>query len=390
MNQKTRHVGADALKSAQQKGITLIALVITIIVLLILAGVTISMVLGDEGIIAQAQQAKEKQEEKAKDEQEELDKYAGNVDKYTEGTAAWYAEKGELKVGDYVEYTYDAPEDGYTALASKTGADVDQTFESAEGKTAEITAWRVLSTTEGVITLVSETGTEKNLKIDGAKGYINGPDLLNEMCKTLYSSENGTARSINGKDITKILEKYSDKAVEDAEPAYRYADINGALVEFEYGMTIGDAEKEEGKTLTNIKTPDGSNYKNLKMTYYNSSFSNLVVNSKNEENEYEHPELEILYPVTGNYSTDHWVATAMCYPNFKDDLIRYCMGLNYGRKYYGKALYYSNGDNTSKKDADADGNLVYTDHPVRPVVQLKAGTKVEWVEADNKWSIIEN
>jgi len=63
MNQKTRHVGADALKSAQQKGITLIALVITIIVLLILAGVTINMVLGDEGIIAQAQQAKERNEE---------------------------------------------------------------------------------------------------------------------------------------------------------------------------------------------------------------------------------------------------------------------------------------------------------------------------------------
>jgi len=41
----------------KQKGITLIALVITIIVLLILAGVTMSMVLGDEGIIAQAQQA---------------------------------------------------------------------------------------------------------------------------------------------------------------------------------------------------------------------------------------------------------------------------------------------------------------------------------------------
>ena len=41
------------------KGITLIALVITIIVLLILAGVTINMVLGDDGIIQNAQAAKE-------------------------------------------------------------------------------------------------------------------------------------------------------------------------------------------------------------------------------------------------------------------------------------------------------------------------------------------
>jgi len=50
------------LKEKHQKGITLIALVITIIVLLILAGVTINMVLGDDGIIQQAQSAKEANE----------------------------------------------------------------------------------------------------------------------------------------------------------------------------------------------------------------------------------------------------------------------------------------------------------------------------------------
>ena len=46
------------------KGITIIALVITIIVLLILSGVTINMVLGEDGIIAQAQDTKTAQERK--------------------------------------------------------------------------------------------------------------------------------------------------------------------------------------------------------------------------------------------------------------------------------------------------------------------------------------
>ena len=41
------------------KGVTLISLVITIIILLILAGVTLSLTLGDNGIITQAQKAKE-------------------------------------------------------------------------------------------------------------------------------------------------------------------------------------------------------------------------------------------------------------------------------------------------------------------------------------------
>ena len=42
-----------------QKGITLVALVITIVVLLILAGVTISMVLGPNGVLTNSRKAKE-------------------------------------------------------------------------------------------------------------------------------------------------------------------------------------------------------------------------------------------------------------------------------------------------------------------------------------------
>ena len=41
----------------ENKGITLVALVITIIVLLILAGVSISLVVGDNGVLTQATNA---------------------------------------------------------------------------------------------------------------------------------------------------------------------------------------------------------------------------------------------------------------------------------------------------------------------------------------------
>ena len=47
-------------KKQKNKGITLIALVITIIVLLILAGVTIATLTGDNGIVTRATEAKEK------------------------------------------------------------------------------------------------------------------------------------------------------------------------------------------------------------------------------------------------------------------------------------------------------------------------------------------
>ena len=49
-----------------KKGITLVALVVTIVVLLILAGVSINLVLGDNGIINKAKDAKEKSAEASK------------------------------------------------------------------------------------------------------------------------------------------------------------------------------------------------------------------------------------------------------------------------------------------------------------------------------------
>ena len=56
----------------RERGITLIALVITIIVLLILAGVSISMLTGENGILTQAQNAKNKTEEAARKEEQDL------------------------------------------------------------------------------------------------------------------------------------------------------------------------------------------------------------------------------------------------------------------------------------------------------------------------------
>ena len=53
-------------------GITLVALVVTVVILLILAGITLTYVLGDNGIIKLAQKAKEETEGGIQNEQDEL------------------------------------------------------------------------------------------------------------------------------------------------------------------------------------------------------------------------------------------------------------------------------------------------------------------------------
>lgn len=66
----------------ENKGITLVALVITIIILLILAGISIST-LTNTGIFEKAKDAKEKSEVAEKQQSETLDSYEKELNKYT-------------------------------------------------------------------------------------------------------------------------------------------------------------------------------------------------------------------------------------------------------------------------------------------------------------------
>ena len=97
----------------RDKGITLIALVVTIVVLIILATVSILAVFGDNGIIARAQTAKDTHQKGKADETNTLDDYASYIGNYLDG-------KGGSSGGGTTK-----PEEGITA--------------TVEGKTVTIT-----------------------------------------------------------------------------------------------------------------------------------------------------------------------------------------------------------------------------------------------------------
>ena len=67
------------------KGITLVALVVTIIVLLILAGVAISLSIGEDGIFRRAQEGAQRYENASQNEKIELDKVSNYIDDYING-----------------------------------------------------------------------------------------------------------------------------------------------------------------------------------------------------------------------------------------------------------------------------------------------------------------
>ena len=64
------------------KGITLVALVITIIVLLILSGVAISLSIGEDGIFKRAKEGAETYQNASENEKVELDKVSNYINNY--------------------------------------------------------------------------------------------------------------------------------------------------------------------------------------------------------------------------------------------------------------------------------------------------------------------
>ena len=187
----------------KNRGITLIALVVTIIVLLILAGISISMLTGQNGILNRAAEAKEKTEASQQDEEEKLQGYESIIEQYTgkipEG----------LKVGEKVTYSPSGTYNWQAKYCSTAQTD-DVTLSSASGESFNLTEWRVLSIENGKVELVPTKSTEGKVYLGQAQGYNNGVKLLNDACSSLYSNKSKgiTARSLNIEDI----EKYMDKA----------------------------------------------------------------------------------------------------------------------------------------------------------------------------------
>ena len=68
------------IKNKQERGITLIALVVTIVVLLILAGVSISLVLNNNGVISKAKDAKNQYAEAQTNDEKQLNEVSDWID----------------------------------------------------------------------------------------------------------------------------------------------------------------------------------------------------------------------------------------------------------------------------------------------------------------------
>ena len=212
----------------KNKGITLIALIITIIILLILVGVSINLAIKGD-LFGSAEKAVSGTNDKVAQEQTRVDELMGELEKveaqnavhnwqYTDSTRAKIRctcarckafNDGDstgrtLSIGQQIGET-ESKTASTSITSAKSGYDSDQTL----ALNAEETKWVVFGYEDKdndglneVLLLTTEHPTTNKISFDGAAAYNNAVEEINRMCKELYGTN---ARGITIEDVNRAL-----------------------------------------------------------------------------------------------------------------------------------------------------------------------------------------
>ena len=164
-------------KYEENTGITLIALVITIIVLLILAGVSISMLTGQNGILNRAAEAKEKTDQAQKEEQNTMLSYEDEMSNYL--GVDWESAKANAKAPDEQK---EERNNGVIGIGTN-------------GKAVNMDLWEYTKLDDGTYSLNTETNlnTEASAGVtSGYKGDFSEEGKISGTIPQYISSDNGS------------------------------------------------------------------------------------------------------------------------------------------------------------------------------------------------------
>ena len=198
-------------------GITLIALIITIIVLVILAAVTLNSIFRSN-IIGLATNGAINYATEAKRENEILDHTASILESAINDIESIKPpinfgdlsdDEKKAMIGQYVDY-----QPTTSTFDDHTNSDYSGYSNNSQLSTDSSVKWRILSIESNKLTLISNKAVNNGFCLSAANGYNNGVLLLNNACKIMYSNNNlgATGRSLNIDDIERYMtyDKTSD------------------------------------------------------------------------------------------------------------------------------------------------------------------------------------
>lgn len=260
------------------KGITLVALVITIIILLILAGISISA-LTNTGLFEKAKEARDKTYNATENQAKTLNEYEDELNKYVSGTTPTQKLADKVKVGDYVTYTPDALDSNAVSTLKSNlntySGKSDSTVNAAINR--DDLKWRVLDVQNGQVRLISEVPTTSKIELKGYNGYNNAVKLIDDACSTLYTNSK-LANKVQNLKIEDITKHMKAQPTEDTTP-YSPTDIKyPKILETEENQTVVNSttnNKLGGSSQDGFVTGnDTSATSTLKKTYWTQTMNN--------------------------------------------------------------------------------------------------------------------
>ena len=249
----------------KNRGITLIALIITIIILLILVGVSVNLLIKGD-LFGSAEKAVNGTNAKVEEEQTRVDELMGKLEdvnaknskhnwQYTDSTRAKIrctCEKCKafndgdstgrtLSIGQQIGET-ESKTASTSITSAKSGDESDQTLTL----NAEETKWVVFGYEDKdkdglneVLLLTTEHPTTNKIYFGGAAGYNNAVEEINRMCKELYGTN---ARGMTIEDVNNCLQ-YTPPAgmcVKNSDDNYTCYNVPKGTKISELGTNYGD------------------------------------------------------------------------------------------------------------------------------------------------------
>ena len=312
----------------------------------------------------------------------------------------------DLKVGDFVNYALKTPtakelEDLNNDIARYSGA-TDNTIKTAEGSTLLCRVLEIDSNGNPT-KLISADGIN-SLKLQGANGYNNAVYIINEMCKTLYSGNQGTTTSLTIEDLEN---NYFDSTALTTAKGSNYGKKFRYTGSYSKYPLLAMKEKRMGINST-TETVDGNTFNILNtsntaldlseqersdlesgggtttsaangITLTKTSY-NLYVGDSNYKNAILNNIVNKCTTVDGSNTdaTDYWIASR-------------CVDISTAYSYFSVRYFVSGGIVTKYNLFRSNGKAYSKSNAVRPVITLNSEIEAEYSgkynNTYNRWNL---
>lgn len=256
----------------KEKGVTMVALVVTIIVMIILAGISINLTIGNNGIVTKAKQAKKNIEEATLNEQVAMNKLYDEMAIADGSTSDNISTDGiPDKIIEYIDAKLNAKMLEIYPVGSIYMSTTDSTIDDVEARFGG--KWERYSSNTTLVGY-DENG---NKSVDSTGGNINVANIDISHTHTYDKTTSGSYATVISHNHISPLTWYDNGTTRYIGTTNDYGTIN--LDRTVYAATVTYNQGEKSKALGYYTSTTGSSTGSVSLGYTSTESGNMSANS---------------------------------------------------------------------------------------------------------------